>query len=60
MFLSVIKLLSFRDFGSSIKFLILEGSIFCTKAKILSLSTPLSFKIFKAGDSINDIDFTGE
>ena len=40
MFLSVIKLLSFLDFGSSIKFLILEGSIFCTKAKILSLSTP--------------------
>ena len=56
----LIKLLSFLDFGSSIKFLILDESIFCTKAKTRSLFIPFPSNTFKESDSVKDIDFTGE
>ena len=40
--------------------LILNESIFCTKAKTRSLSIPFPSNTFKESDSVKDIDFTGE
>ena len=59
--MSVIKLLSFLDFGSSIKFLILENPYFVQKQKFDHFLYPkFPFNTFKESDSVKDIDFTGE